>query len=95
MRLKKVNVRESLRSSFKDGVFAAFMAGVTDHYATPAALFLGATVQQVGLITALPSLMSSLSQFFSVRVIYWVGGRLKLWFPWFSPRLRSFSVSPC
>jgi MFS family permease len=78
MRLKKVNVRESLRSSFKDGIFAAFMAGVTDHYATPAALFLGATVQQIGLITALPNLLSSLSQFLSVRVIYWVGGRLKL-----------------
>ena len=78
MRFKKVNVRESLRSSFKDGIFAAFMAGVTDYYATPAALFFGATVQQVGLITALPNLLSSLSQFFSVRVIYWVGGRLKL-----------------
>jgi MFS family permease len=78
MRLKKVNVRESLRSSFKDGIFAAFMAGVTDHYATPAALFLGATVLQIGLITALPNLLSSLSQFLSVRVIYWVGGRLKL-----------------
>jgi MFS family permease len=78
MRAKKVNVRESLRSSFKDGIFAAFMAGVTEHYATPAALFLGASVQQVGLITALPNLLSSLSQFFSVRVIYWVGGRIKL-----------------
>jgi MFS family permease len=54
------------------------MAGVTDYYATPAALFLGATVQQIGLISALPHLLSSLSQFFSVRVIYWVGGRLKL-----------------
>ncbi len=69
---------ESLRSSFKDGIFASFMGGVTDHYATPLALFLGATVQQVGLITALPNLLSSLSQFFAVRVIYWVGGRLKL-----------------
>ena len=78
MRLKKVNVRESLRSSFKDGICAACMAGVTDHYATPAALFLGATVLQIGLITALPNLLSSLSQFLSVRVIYWVGGRLKL-----------------
>jgi MFS family permease len=76
--LRKVNVRESLRASFKDGLSAAFMAGVTDHYSTPAALFLGATVQQVGLITALPNLLSSLSQFFAVRVIYWVGGRLKL-----------------
>ncbi len=75
---RKVNVRESLRASFKDGIFASFMGGVTDHYATPLALFLGATVQQVGLITALPNLLSSLSQFFAVRVIYWIGGRVKL-----------------
>src|SRR5499427_5387708 len=78
MRRRKINVRESLRASFKDGIFAAFMAGVTDHYATPLSLFLGATVQQVGFITALPNLFSSLSQFFAVRVIYWVGGRIKL-----------------
>jgi MFS family permease len=78
MSRKKICVRESLRASFKDGVCAAFMAGVTDYYAIPAALFLGATVQQVGLITAVPNLLSSLSQFFSVQVIYWVGGRLKL-----------------
>jgi MFS family permease len=75
---RKVNVRESLRASFKDGIFASFMGGVMDQYATPLALFLGATAQQVGLIIALPNLLSSLSQFFAVRVIYWVGGRLKL-----------------
>jgi MFS family permease len=74
----KVKVRDSLRASFKDGICAAFMAGVTDQYATPLALFLGATVQQVGWITAMPHLFSSLSQFFAVRVIYWVGGRVKL-----------------
>jgi MFS family permease len=78
MQRSKVNVRESLRASFKDGIVAACMAGVTDQYTTPLALFLGATVQQVGLITAVPNLLSSLSQFFAVRVIYWVGGRLKL-----------------
>jgi MFS family permease len=78
MRNKKVNVRESLRSSFKDGICAALMGGTTDHYATPLALFLGASVQQVGLISALPHLFSSLSQFLAVRVIYWIGGRLRL-----------------
>ena len=78
MHRRKTNVRRSLRSSVKDGIFAAMMAGVTDFYATPLALFLGATVQQVGLIAALPNLLSSLSQFHAVRVIYWVGGRLKL-----------------
>ena len=54
------------------------MAGITEHYATPLALFLGATVQQVGLISALPHLLSSLSQFLAVRIIHWIGGRLKL-----------------
>src|ERR1043165_2884979 len=78
MSRKKISVRESLRASFKDGVCAALMAGGTDYYAIPAALFLGATVQQVGFITALPNLLCSLSQFFSVQVIYWVGGRLRL-----------------
>ncbi len=78
MRQKRVDVRESLRSSFKDGIFAAFMAGVTEHYATPLALFLGATVPQVGLISALPHLFASVSQFLAVRVIHWIGGRLKL-----------------
>ncbi len=78
MRLKKLNVRESLRASFKDGVFAAVMTGISDYYATPLALFLGATVQQVGLLTAFPNLLSSLSQFLAVRVIRWVGGRVRL-----------------
>ena len=75
---KTINVRRTLRSSVKDGIATAIMAGVIDFYATPLALFLGASVQQVGLIIALPNLMSSLSQFHAVRVIYWVGGRLRL-----------------
>ena len=75
---KTINVRRTLRSSVKDGIAAAIKAGVIDFYATPLALFLGASVQQVGLIIALPNLMSSLSQFHAVRVIYWVGGRLRL-----------------
>ena len=41
---RKVNVRESLRASFKDGIFASFMGGVMDQYATPLALFLGAAL---------------------------------------------------
>ena len=78
MRSKNRDVRASLRASFKDGVFAAVMAGVSDFYATPLALFLGATVQQVGWLTAFPNLLSSLSQFLAVRVIRWVGGRVRL-----------------
>ena len=54
------------------------MGGITDHYVIPLALFLGATVFQVGLVSALPNLLSSFSQLFSVKLIYWVGGRVKL-----------------
>lgn len=75
---RNIDVKKSLRASIKDGIFAALMGGVTDHYVTPLALSLGATVLQVGLVSALPNLLSSLSQFFAVRIIYWVGGRLKL-----------------
>ena len=69
MSRKKTDVRGSLRSSVKDGIFAAVMTGVSDFYVTPLALFLGATVQQVGLITALPNLLSSLAQLLAVRVV--------------------------
>ncbi len=78
MRMKKIDIHESLRASFKDGFFAAVMGGITDYYSTPLALFLGATVQQVGLLTAFPNLLCSLSQFMAVRVIAWVGGRVRL-----------------
>ncbi|HWO41807.1 MAG TPA: MFS transporter [Candidatus Eisenbacteria bacterium] len=78
MKRKRVAVRDSLNASLKDGACAALMGGVTEHYAIPLALFLGASVQQIGLVSALPNLLASLSQFLAVRVIYLVGGRIKL-----------------
>lgn len=78
MKHKAVDVRKSLTASLKDGIFAAVMGGITDHYATPLALFLGATVQQVGLIIAVPSLLASLSQLFAARIVYWIGSRVRL-----------------
>jgi MFS family permease len=71
-------VRGCLRLSFKDGIFASIMTGVTDNYVIPFSLILGATVQQVGWISGLPNLFGSLSQFLAVRLIYRVGGRLRL-----------------
>jgi len=71
-------VRGSLRTSFWDGLFAATMLGVTEHYMVPLALFLGATVWQIGWVSALPNLLGSLSQFFSVQAVRRLGGRLRL-----------------
>lgn len=71
-------IRQSLRASLKDGVFASIMSGVMDAYVVPFGLFLGATVQQVGWISSAPHLAGSLAQLFAPEVIRAVGGRLKL-----------------
>jgi MFS family permease len=78
MRQGKVTVRESLRASFKDGVFASIMSGVTDQYFIPFALVLGATAQQVGWVSGFPNFFGSLSQLFAVQAVRRLGGRLKL-----------------
>lgn len=75
---KKITVRESLRVSFKDGVFASIMSGVTDQYFVPFALALGATAPQIGWVSGFPQFFGSLSQLFAVQAIYRIGGRLKL-----------------
>jgi MFS family permease len=74
----KINVRETLRISFKDGIFASIMSGVTDPYFTPFALALGATAQQIGWVSGFPQFFGSLSQLFAVQAVYRIGGRLKL-----------------
>src|SRR5262245_63252659 len=74
---KRINVRASLRASFKDGIFASVMAAIMDCYAIPFALFLNATAQQIGWASAVPSLVGSIGQLFAMRLIHWTGGRLK------------------
>lgn len=78
MHHRAISVRESLRASFMDGIFAAIMSGMTDQYFTPFALALGATAQQIGWVSGLPSLFGSFSQLFAVQAIHRIGGRLKL-----------------
>ena len=77
MKRRRFDVHGSLRASFKDGIFAAIMLGVTEHYAIPFALFMAATVQQVGWISAVPNLLGSIFQLFAVPLIRCLGGRLK------------------
>ncbi len=78
MNRKRIDIRESLRASFKDGIFASVMTGVTDNYVIPFALRLGATVQQVGLVGGFPSLLGAVSQLLATQAVHLVGGRLKL-----------------
>jgi hypothetical protein len=55
-------IRKSLKYSFIDGIFFSIMFGFGDSYFNPFAIFLKATNFQIGLLSSLPGLMSSLLQ---------------------------------
>jgi len=59
---KQNRIRKSLRFSFLDGIFASCMVGMTTDYITPYALALKATNSQIGALSAIPNLSSSLGQ---------------------------------
>lgn len=46
-----------------DGIFASWMIGFTQDYFTPFLLHLGGTVRDVGLLSSLPNIIGSISQF--------------------------------
>ncbi|MBN1982667.1 MAG: MFS transporter [Chitinivibrionales bacterium] len=62
-------VAQSLRFSFFDGIFASCMVGFSQDFYTPLILLVGASTQAVGLLSALPSLFSSISQLFTAKAV--------------------------
>jgi MFS family permease len=71
-------VRKSLRYSVFDGAFAASMIGFGESFFVAYALFLKATIFQVGLLSSLPQALGSLLQFFSNGLIRLAGSRKRL-----------------
>src|SRR5690606_38323850 len=71
-------IQRSLSASWKEGVTSQFMLGILDNYLVPFALMLGATSRQIGLLAAIPNLMSSVSQFFAVKAVHAAGNRRRL-----------------
>jgi len=65
---KQDRIRKSLKVSFLDGVFASCMMGLITDYITPYALVLKATISQIGFLSALPNLSSSLVQLKSADI---------------------------
>ncbi len=64
---KKIN--RSLKFSFYDGAFCCVMLGMTEQYLVPFALAMHASVQAIGALAAIPTLVSSWVQSFTT---YWV-----------------------
>ena len=70
-------INKSLDVSWKEGIPASVMLGITDYYVTPFGLFLGATTQQIGFLVAIPQLLASISQVFAAHFVRRVGSRLR------------------
>ena len=60
-----------------DGIFSAVMTGFTQDYFVPFILLLGATVSQVGFLSALPNLFAALVQIKSTELADFIGSRKK------------------
>jgi MFS family permease len=71
-------IKKSLEACWKEGVAAQVMIGILDYYLIPYALFLGADVQQIGLLVAVPNLLSAVSQLCAVGVVRLAGSRRRL-----------------
>lgn len=71
-------IERSLEASRREGVVSQVALGVLDYYMIPFALLLGATTPQIGLLIALPNLLSALSQFFVVDVVKFLGDRRRV-----------------
>lgn len=71
-------VQRSLSLCWKEGIAAQVMIGIVDYFMIPFALLLGATTQQVGILVAVPNLLSAAALLFSVRAVRMAGSRLRL-----------------
>ena len=77
----KDKIRNSLKFSFWDGSFAAVMLGFGDSFINPYAIALKATNLQIGLLSSVPGLVSSL---FQLRLPEWTekAGRKRMMTTW-------------
>jgi MFS family permease len=71
-------IMDSLSYSWKEGVAAQVSISAFDYFLIPFAIFLGATTQQIGLLAAVPSFVSSFSLLFAVRAVNFAGTRHNL-----------------
>jgi MFS family permease len=73
--LTKQQIRKSLRASTADCVGASITIGLTQNYVTPFALSMGATTQQIGYLSSIPSFANMLIMLFAPMISERVGSR--------------------
>lgn len=67
--MKRHAIKNTLRVSFLDGIFASVMLGFSENFMTPYCLALKGTARQVGLLVSIPNLVASLFQLKSSDLI--------------------------
>ncbi|MGE5197795.1 MAG: MFS transporter [Deltaproteobacteria bacterium] len=75
--VKRNRIKKTLKFSLLEGIFTSCMVGLTTDYFTPYALVLKATVRQIGALSAVPFLASSLAQLRSAEITEKFGSRRK------------------
>ncbi len=75
MTVKNHQVRKSLKYSILDGSAWAAMMGLTQNYMTPFALNMNATNGQIGLLSSIPALLTSIGQLLSPNMLEKAGTR--------------------
>jgi len=78
MSSQESKVKQSLRASFLDGVFAVCMMGFTQDYFIPFLLLVGGTTFHVGILNSIPNLAAALIQLPSADVTVKTGSRTKI-----------------
>jgi MFS family permease len=74
----EAEIEKSLKLSLYDGTFAGIMSGLTQEYFAPFVILMGATAKQIGMLTALPNLLSALLQIKSADFTEQLGSRKRI-----------------
>lgn len=77
----KRKIKSSLRLSILDGVAAGVTLGVMENFIRPLAIALGASNIQIGVLSSLPHLFSSLAQLKTADLAEWLGSRKRVIVP--------------
>lgn len=75
---KEQRLKKNLRYSMLDGAFWCVMTGFSENYISPYAIAMKATSAQIGLLTSVPNLVSSLAQLKSADVTERLGARKRI-----------------
>jgi len=76
--LPKKKIKKNLRIGLYDGIFAGAMAGFVQEYLAPFIISVGASVRQIGILTAVPNLLAALLQIKSAEITDLFGSRKKV-----------------